>query len=302
MSRAEERPTSHPNGSTTEPRTVQEALDEGQAALRARSGPDARREALYLLAGVVGLAPGEVVLQRDRRLDDEALTEYMARLARRARGEPLQYIEGRAAFRDLWLRVNPSVLVPRPETEQLVDKVLDWSRGREGLTAVDLGTGSGAIAVALASEGRFEAVVGVDISAQALNVARENAAEIGVQQRVDFRLGSLFSALTPGERFHVVVSNPPYIPQGDIESLPEDVREWEPAVALFAGPTGLEVIEEIIVGAPEWLESGGLLALELAPDVARAAAERVRATRGYGEPCLERDLAGRWRILLAERR
>jgi release factor glutamine methyltransferase len=165
---------------------------------------------------------------------------------------------------------------------------------------VDLGTGSGAIAISLALEGPFDTVVGVDISAEALNVARTNAAEVGVSRRVDLRLGSLFGALRPGERFHVVVSNPPYIAQGDAESLPEEVREWEPALALYAGAKGLEVIEQIIDGAADWLEGGGLLALEIAPEVAEAAVERARAIGSYAEPRVLRDLAGQRRILLAE--
>jgi release factor glutamine methyltransferase len=227
--------------------------------------------------------------------------EYEARLARRARGEPLQYIEGRAAFRRLSLHVDRSVLIPRPETEQLVEHVLDWCRGRERLRAVDLGTGSGAIAISLALEGPFQDVVGVDISLDALNVARANAAGAGVAARVDLRQGSLFRALGPRERFHVVVSNPPYIALGEADALPAEVREWEPELALFAGPSGLEMIEQIVEGAPDHLEDGGLLALEVAPDSAAAAIERIRAHGEYGEARLIRDLAGHQRIVLAER-
>jgi release factor glutamine methyltransferase len=280
--------------------TIQDALTRGRELLSSRSGPDAKREAEFLLAGLLELAPGELVLQRDRVLSDGLSAEFEARLSRRAAGEPLQYIEGRAAFREITLRVDRSVLIPRPETEQLVEQVLEWARGRQAARAVDLGTGSGAIAISLALEGGFETVVGVDISADALNVARTNAAEVGVSTRVDLRLGSLFGALRPGERFDVVVSNPPYVARGDAESLPEEVREWEPALALYAGATGLEVIEEIIDGAGEWLESGGLLALEVTPDVAESALERARAIGSYAEARVLKDLACHRRILLAE--
>ncbi|MEE9132440.1 MAG: peptide chain release factor N(5)-glutamine methyltransferase [Gemmatimonadota bacterium] len=291
------------NGSaiTTAPLSRQAALERGRSVLSARSGADAQREALYLMAGVLGTTPGQAALERDRTLGERELMEYEARLARRARGEPLQYIEGRAAFRRLSLHVDRSVLIPRPETEQLVEHVLDWCRGRERLRAVDLGTGSGAIAISLALEGPFQDVVGVDISLDALNVARANAAGAGVAARVDLRQGSLFRALGPRERFHVVVSNPPYIALGEADALPAEVREWEPELALFAGPSGLEMIEQIVEGAPDHLEDGGLLALEVAPDSAAAAIERIRAHGEYGEARLIRDLAGHQRIVLAER-
>lgn len=286
---------------TTAPLSRQAALERGRSILSARSGADAQREALYLLAGVLGVTPGQAALERDRTLGERELMEYEARLARRARGEPLQYIEGRAAFRRLSLHVDRSVLIPRPETEQLVEHVLDWCRGRERLRAVDLGTGSGAIAISLALEGPFQDVVGVDISLDALNVARANAAGASVAARVDLRQGSLFRALGPRERFHVVVSNPPYIALGEADALPAEVREWEPKLALFAGPSGLEMIEQIVEGAPDHLENGGLLALEVAPDSAAAAIERIRAHGEYGEARLIRDLAGHQRIVLAER-
>jgi release factor glutamine methyltransferase len=281
--------------------TVEEALERGRSALSARAGTDARREAAFLLAGVLGVAPGQLTLQRGRQLAEHERDEYLNRLARRARGEPLQYIEGRAAFRDLFLRVDRSVLIPRPETEQLVEAVLGWCRGKHGLSGLDLGTGSGAIAISLAREGPFERVVGVDISAQALNVARYNAEQAGVGAAVDLRLGSLFAALSAAERFQVVVSNPPYVANGEAESLPEEVRDWEPAVALYAGPSGFEVIRQIVDGAPQYLAPGGLLALEVAPGVADATLERLRAQGAYSEPRLIRDLAGQRRIVLAER-
>jgi release factor glutamine methyltransferase len=267
--------------------------------LEPRFGSEARREALYLLAGVLGGTPGRIALEPDRPVTETELERYEARLARRVRGEPLQYIERRAAFRELDLRVDPSVLIPRPETEQLVEHVLEWSRGKQRLRAVDLGTGSGAIAISLALEGPFEAVLAVDISAEALNVARENAAAAQVTGRVDLRQGSLFDALRKGERFHVVVSNPPYVAHGEASSLPEEVRDWEPAVALYAGPRGTEVLERIVDEAPLFLEPGGLLALEVAPSVADATVERIRGRGAYEAPWLGHDLAGHPRFVLA---
>ena len=280
--------------------SVREVLERGRNALAASSGTDAPREALYLLTGLLGTSAAEVTLQRDRILEEHERLGYEARLARRVRGEPLQYIEGRAAFRRLELSVDRSVLIPRPETEELVEHVLRWCRGRENLRALDLGTGSAAIAISLALEGPFRQVVGVDISPDALNVAGRNVAEMGLGQRVELRQGSLFEALRPRERFDVVVSNPPYVARNEADSLPSEVRDWEPDVALFGGPRGWEIIEKIVDDAPRYLSHRGLLALEVAPGVVGAAAERVRAHGGYGEPRVLDDLAGRRRVLLAE--
>ncbi len=288
------------SGPAAEQRTVDSALELGRLRLVARYGAEASREALFLLSGLLGQTPGSTALCRDRSLSVEQLAEYEARLARRARGEPLQYVEGRAAFRELELRVDRSVLIPRPETEELVDRVLAWARGREALSAVDLGTGSGAIAISLAREGPFANVVGVDISEAALNVARDNVQGAGVGDRVELRLGSLYDPLRSDERFDVVVSNPPYVADGEADSLSSEVRDWEPAVALFAGPTGGAVLELIVSGVASHLQKGGLLALEIAPTLADETVARLREVGEFREIRTLRDLAGRRRIVLAE--
>jgi release factor glutamine methyltransferase len=283
------------------PVLVRAALSRGRRTLARGSARDAAREALFLLAGVLNEVPGSLALEPERRLSDAELAEYESRLARRLAGEPLQYIEGRAAFRELWLRVDGSVLIPRPETEQLVQCVLDWCRGKEALSGLDLGTGSGAIAVSLALEGPFERVVAVDISAAALKVAGINATEAGQGDQVELRYGSLFGALEPAERFDVIVSNPPYIAAAESDTLPAEVRDWEPELALYAGPTGLEMIEQIVEAAPRYLRAGGLLAIEIAPGLADATRAAVRRAGCYGGDRLRRDLSGSKRIVLAER-
>ena len=216
------------------------------------------------------------------------------------RGEPLQYIAGLAAFRELELVVDRRVLIPRPETELLVGEVLAWAGGREGLEVLDVGTGSGAIALALRQEGLFGRIVGTDASEDALDVARINRDRNLPDAEVDFRLGSVFAPVA-GETFDVIVSNPPYIGECERAELPREVVEWEPGAALFAGSDGLAVLAELITGAPDHLRSGGLLALEIGAAQACAVGDLIRRTGAYGEPVVRADLAGRDRMVLAER-
>ncbi|HET7232899.1 MAG TPA: peptide chain release factor N(5)-glutamine methyltransferase [Longimicrobium sp.] len=258
-----------------------------------------RLNAEMLLAGSLGLKRLDLYLQFDRPLKADELAAFKARLLRRAKHEPLQYIDGTAAFRDLALRVDPRVLIPRPETEVLVQEVLDWAAAHGARTALDVGTGSGAIALALATEGPFERVVAVDVSPGALEVARENAASAAPAAPVDFRLGSLYDAV-PGERFDVIASNPPYVGVEERASLDAEVRDWEPATALFAGTGGLDVIRPLVGGALRHLSPGGLLAMEIGASQADAVCAIVRAAGAFGEPRVRRDLAGRDRIVLAE--
>jgi release factor glutamine methyltransferase len=260
---------------------------------------NARLNGEMLLSGVLGVKRLDLYLQFDRPLRPEELAEYRARLLRRAKREPLQYIEGEAHFRDLRLRVDPRVLIPRPETEQLVQRVLDWAAARPGLAAADVGTGSGAIALALATEGAFARVVATDVEPGALEAARANHARAAPAAPVEFRLGDGLAPLA-GERFDVLVSNPPYIGTGERDALDAEVRDWEPARALFAGADGLEVIRRLVAGAPSVLRAGGLLALEIGAEQGPAVLELVRAAGGFGAPRVEKDLAGRDRIVLAE--
>ncbi|MSR35963.1 MAG: peptide chain release factor N(5)-glutamine methyltransferase [Gemmatimonadetes bacterium] len=274
--------------------------------LKEKGVEHARLDAEHLLAHALGSTRLQLYLQFDRPLDAAELAAFKPLLQRRARREPLQYVVGRAAFRHLDLAVDPRVLIPRPETEVLVDAVLEWARARgdgeaEGLDALDLGTGSGCIALALLTEGSFRRVVATDASVDALVVAGANAATAGVASRWDGRLGRLFEPLATGERFHVVVSNPPYVARSEAGELDPEVRDWEPAAALFGGPEGLDVLDALVAGAGERLNAGGLLALEIGLGQADRVAALIRATGAFGEPRGRRDLTGRPRILLAER-
>jgi len=218
---------------------------------------------------------------------------------------PEQYAVAQAAFRFLTLHVDPRVLIPRPETEGLVDRVLEAMRGAsaEGGTAIDVGTGSGAIALALASEGAFDRVIGVDVSADALDVAHANRAAIAPEaaRRVEFRLGS-YLAPVRDVRARVIVSNPPYIAYSEAAALPASVRDWEPPIALFSGEDGLAATAAIVRDAGSVLMPAGLLALEVDERRARRVVDILAADGRYTDAEVRCDLAGRERYVLARRR
>ena len=249
---------------------------------------------------IVERASGWEASDLARHLDDapteRAVAHFDAMVARRAMGEPLQYVVGAWGFRTLDLLVDARVLIPRPETESVVQAAIDAVGARRPLTAVDLGTGSGAIALSLAVELGAE-VWATDESADALAVARANVAGRGV---TTLRLceGDWYGALPSDLRGRVdlIVSNPPYVAAGD--ELPAVVRDWEPVDALVAGPTGLEDIERIVRDAPAWLARRGVLVVELAPHQADAVAQLARDA-GFHTVDVRPDLAGRPRALVA---
>jgi release factor glutamine methyltransferase len=281
--------------------TVAELLRWTAEYLQGKGLDQPRLTGELLLSGLLGLKRLDLYLQFDRPLASDELAAFKARLLRRARREPLQYIEGESAFRGLRLRVDRRVLIPRPETELLVEEVLRWCRGRQGLDALDVGTGSGAIALSLAHEGPFRRVVATDVSDAALAVARENRDGNEPPVAVDLRLGSLFEPVR-GEEFDVLASNPPYVGEEERGLLSPEVAEWEPPLALFAGTGGLDVLRPLVAESPGVLRPGGLLALEIGYGQGTAVADLVRSTGAYREPRVVPDLAGRDRIVLAERR
>ena len=222
---------------------------------------------------------------------------------RRSRGAPLAYAVGRASFRHLTLDVDERVLIPRPETEQLVDLVLDESGLPPGGIAIDIGTGSGAIAIALAAEGTYSRVYGTDISRDAIDVARHNATVCAslLRSSVAFVHGSLLGPL--GDlRARVVVSNPPYIALGEAGGLLPSVRDWEPSVALYGGLDGMSTTARLVREAAGALEPGGLFAMEVDARRASLAADLVGRDPRFHRIRVELDLAGRERFVLARRR
>lgn len=268
--------------------------------LRERAAIDnARLEAERLLAAVLGLQRLDLYLQHDRPVDTAELERFRTAVRRRLRREPLQYILGEAAFREIVLRIDRRVLIPRPETEILAGEVLSWAGGRP-LAILEVGTGSGAIALSLAREGGFGRIVATDTSTDALDVARANAARLGLKDHVEFRSGPTFGPVSADERFDIIVSNPPYVAESERESLAPEVREWEPAGALFAGDDGMAMLDALVRGAPDRLADRGLLALEVGAGQADAVRGRAEAC-GFDRVRIVQDLAGHARVVLAER-
>ncbi len=234
-------------------------------AVRLQLGPhsdSARRDAETLLMHLLGKDRAWMLAHADDELGYECAEQYIALLERRFAGEPMQYIFGEAEFYRLPFRVTRDVLIPRPETEHVVEKVLEMATKFSNPRIVDVGTGSGAIAVALAHELPDAMVTATELSAAALNVARENAQRNGVAERVRFLEGDLLEPVA-GEQFDIVVSNPPYVSMGDRGSLAVEVRDYEPEQALFAGADGLDMYERLIPWAYNLLAPGGTLVLEI---------------------------------------
>ncbi|HAD75107.1 MAG TPA: peptide chain release factor N(5)-glutamine methyltransferase [Gemmatimonadetes bacterium] len=287
-------------GNTGESWTILRMILWSAEYLKNKGVETGRLDAEWLLAAALGVDRLQLYLKYDRPLSSEEREAFKPLLRRRAGREPLQYIIGRTGFRELELKTDPRVLIPRPETELLVQEVLDWaSAGAESVW--DMGTGAGAVALSLAAEGTWTRVVATDVSPEALSVAADNAERYDLGGHVEFREGSLFEPLEEGERFDVIVSNPPYIAESEKGELQPEVRDWEPPEALFAGEDGLDVIRQLVAGAPNHLVSGGLLALECGLGQAEGIAADVQATGAFGAVRIRADLTGRPRFVTAER-
>jgi len=288
-----------PTLGATAPARVGDLVAALSAHLAGARIPEAALEARDIVAAIVDMPRFWPSLNREEMLDVVLCARAWDAARRRASGAPFAYAVGRAAFRHLTLDVDERVLIPRQETEMLVECIL--ARTQHGV-AIDIGTGSGAVALALATEGHFTRVIATDVSRGALAVASANVARLGSALRapVDLRHGSLLAPVR-GERATLITSNPPYIAFDEVSTLPASVRDWEPAVALFAPRNGMAVIEGLIRGAANVLEPGGLLALEVDSRRASLAAEIAMSDGRYRDVSVERDLAGRERILLAIR-
>jgi release factor glutamine methyltransferase len=249
--------------------TLREALTVAAAQLASDEHlrATAARDAELLLLHTLRIPRVTLIAHPDSELTANQRTAYEDSIARRLHHEPIQYITGQQEFYGLTLKVTSAVLIPRPETEHLVEAVLELLPANEPLRIADIGTGSGAIAIALAAHLPQAAITALDISAEALAIATANARDHKVADRISFRQSDLLSALNPkAEIFDAIVSNPPYVAETDRATLHPQVRDHEPAAALFAGETGLDIYRRLIPQAQTALKPNGLLALEIGHD------------------------------------
>jgi len=283
--------------------TVKAALDWTSGYLAEKADEHPRRSAEWLLSAATGLSRIELYAFHDRPLTPDERMLLREGVKRRAAGEPLQYVTGEVAFRHIIVKVRPGVLIPRPETEILVDSVLpavDVAVAERGAASVvDLCTGSGCIALSIATERPESTVTASDLSEVALAVAAENADRLGVADRVSVVGGDLFAALDEALRgtLDVIVSNPPYVPSADVPDLPAEVAGFEPHLALDGGPDGLDIFRRILDESRSWLRPDGLLGVELDERMVQTAA--AEALEWYEEVRVVRDLTGRDRIVTA---
>lgn len=279
-----------------------------------------RLEAERLVCHVLGIERAELATSGDEEMGPRQARRLARVVSRRSRGEPLQHIEGTVQFRELVLLADGRALIPRPETEELVDRVEAWAaerarrdegtirvrrRGDEPLlgTVLDVGTGSGAVALSMVQEGIAERAVGLDVSSEALLQAAANrgAADLG-EEDVEFRLvePDVWSGVGRDERFDAIVSNPPYVSDDELEELPAQITEHEPGVALAGGADGLDVIRTIVDKAAGYLLSGGALFLEIGAEQGGAVRSLLEEDPAWGEVEVLDDLAGRDRFVRAD--
>ena len=271
---------------------VADLIDAGAARLQGAGIAEPRRESLRIWADLERVSVADVVLRCDTPAEPAVADRFDGAIGRRAAGEPLAYVTGWAGFRRLTLRCDQRALIPRPETEGLVELAL--SRVRGGVAA-DIGTGTGAIALALRDEGRFDHVIGVDLSPGAVALAARNAATTGIA--ISLVAGDLTGPLA-GQRVDLLVSNPPYLTRAEYDSADRSVRDYEPELALVAGEDGLLLTRRLLDEARRLMVPGGWIALEL--DCGRASdVGRMAAGLGWLDVAVLDDLYGRARYLLA---
>ena len=259
--------------------TVAEKLNEAAALLRESGIVDSRREAASIVGAALGRDRTFLIAHPEYSLTASEIQKAEEFVMRRASREPLQYISGVQEFYGLEFEVTPDVLIPRPETEMVVERaigILQTSRG--GDSVCDVGTGSGCIVISILHHLRDVRGVGLDISPDALSIARRNAAKHGVNDRLELRESDLLSGAA-GERFSVIVSNPPYVPADHIAGLQAEVRDFEPRTALTDGHNGLSIISRLIEEAPRFLNSRGHLLLEIGFDQSEKVVEMFDPAR-----------------------
>lgn len=266
-------------------------LSAGEESLRLAGIPEARREASSLLELVLGRERAFIVAHPEHEPDEVQRARYREFVKRRSAREPFHYIKGSKEFFGLEIEVSPAVLIPRPETEMLVERAISFLAGREKPMFCEVGVGSGCISVAVLVNVPAAAAVGLEISQAAIDIARRNADRHGVHQCLDLRLSDLLAAVSDGERFDLIVSNPPYVPRDEITGLQPEVRDHEPVTALTDGGDGLSIIRSIVDGAPRFLEPGGALLMEIGAGQG-AAVEKMFDPAAWAEVRIDDDFQG----------
>lgn len=289
-----------PAASTGEqPWTVRRILEWTTAHLKKHGSDTPRLDAEILLAHARGCQRIQLYTQFDDPLGDAQRTQMRELVQRRAKAEPVAYLVGMREFFSLSFKVTSDVLIPRPDTETLVMEVLDGIKGQASPKVLDLCTGSGCVAIAVAKNAKSAHVTATDISTAALEIARENATRHAVTDRVEFIQSDLFAAISPTARFDVIASNPPYIPSAEIDQLDAEVSHHEPRLALDGGPDGLDILRRIIDAAPSFANQNALLLLEFTPEQADALKTIVTAHAAYQDVSIQKDLGHRPRVLKA---
>jgi release factor glutamine methyltransferase len=266
--------------------------------------PTPRLDAEVLLAETLGLDRVGLYTHFDQPLQPDELARFKQLILRRLRREPVAYILGRKEFWSLPIRVSPDVLIPRPETEILVAEALKVLApvGKEDLRLLEIGTGSGAISIALAREQPAARITASDISPKALSVAKENAEHNGVREQIRFLQGDLFQPVPKGETFDVVVSNPPYITQAEISSLLPEVRDYEPRVALNGGKDGLDFFRRALPSVSEYLRPGGWFLAEMGAGQDSRVLKIAEKNRDLDSFGFAKDLSGITRVFKARKK
>lgn len=296
-----------PDGPTSETWSVQRLLEWTTAFLTRKGLDTPRLQAEMLLSHALGLPRIALYTQFDRVVEPLVLGKFRDLVKRAGDQEPVAYLTGVAHFYSLELKVTPAVLIPRPDSETLVENALRHLKlaadtgPAESLRVLDLCTGSGCVALALARHLPQARVIAVDISEDAAAVASENAVSLELKDRVEVRRGDLFDAVKGEAPFDVITANPPYIPTGEIETLDRNVRDYEPHLALDGGADGLAVVRRILAGAHDRLRPGGRLYIELQFDQGPAALEIAGASGPWETVSILRDLGGHERALYARR-
>ncbi len=284
--------------------TISGALDWGARLLREKGIESPRLNAELLLRKVLEIDQVQVYLYSDRILTQRQFTSYRSLINKRIKGEPVQYILGSREFWSLDLKITPEVLIPRPETELLVEETLKIFRDDTTLSLrfMEVGTGSGAIAIALAKELQGCFILAEDISWRALLVAKENARIQRVSENIRFLVGDLFPPLKEGRSlFDLIVSNPPYVPSSQIGILPREIAEFEPRIALDGGLDGLEFFRRIVTGSGTFLKDGGWLMMEFGEGQGEAVAEMIRNAGYFTPPNIIKDHSGVDRVIRARK-